>query len=130
MPKDRQIKLKLYDIVEKDPKYSKDAYLFCLQVVKKTLQSQPLRGHVRGAVIVEVLYSEARNQFGPLAKTVLEHWGIHSPRCIGDIIFRLVEEGILNKSSQDSIQDFEASPSMDMIFNPEKEYILRMHKTK
>jgi uncharacterized repeat protein (TIGR04138 family) len=45
-------------------------------------------------------------RFGPLARTVLEHWGIHSTEDLGEIVFALVEAGILVAESHDRPQDF------------------------
>ena len=125
MSADRKIRVRLYDVIEQDPQYSKEAYLFCLRAVRQTLQSRDRKGHVKGQDIVDTSYRVAHHEFGPMAKTVLQHWGIASPRCIGNIVFRLVENGILKKSDDDSIDDFAAHRSIDEIFNPEKEYMFK-----
>jgi uncharacterized repeat protein (TIGR04138 family) len=46
-------------------------------------------------------------EFGPLARTVLEYWGIFTTEDIGKIVFILVEEKLLFKNEEDDIQDFE-----------------------
>jgi uncharacterized repeat protein (TIGR04138 family) len=45
-------------------------------------------------------------QFGPLSKRVLAEWGIHSCIDFGHIVFNLVEEGLLGKTENDSLEDF------------------------
>jgi uncharacterized repeat protein (TIGR04138 family) len=43
-----------------------------------------------------------------MARTVLEHWGIHATEDLGDIVFALVECGILIKQEDDRKEDFRA----------------------
>ena len=45
---------------------------------------------------------------GLMARTVLEHWGIHATQDLGDIVFALVECGILIKQEDDRKEDFRA----------------------
>ena len=48
----------------------------------------------------------AMEQFGPLARTVLEYWGIHSTDDLGEIVFDLVDMGVLVKNPRDRPEDF------------------------
>jgi len=41
-----------------------------------------------------------------LSRTVLQHWGIHSTEDLGDIVFALVECGVLIRQEGDSREDF------------------------
>jgi uncharacterized repeat protein (TIGR04138 family) len=47
------------------------------------------------------------DRFGPLARTVLEHWGIHTTDELGEIVFALVDAGVLVAEPQDRAQDFQ-----------------------
>ena len=38
--------------------------------------------------------------------TVLEHWGIKSTEDFGNIVFNLVENRVLSKTEDDSIEEF------------------------
>jgi uncharacterized repeat protein (TIGR04138 family) len=38
---------------------------------------------------------------------VLEEWGIHNCRDFGDIVFNMVESGLLSKTETDSRDDFQ-----------------------
>ncbi|MFQ5679464.1 MAG: Minf_1886 family protein, partial [Gemmatimonadota bacterium] len=58
----------------------------------------------------------ALERFGPLARTVLEHWGIHSTSDMGEIVFALVECGVLVKEPSDSREDFEGLYTFDEAF--------------
>jgi uncharacterized repeat protein (TIGR04138 family) len=41
-----------------------------------------------------------------LAKTVLNRWGVHRCEDWGDIVFLLVQKGVLGKTEQDRKEDF------------------------
>ena len=41
-----------------------------------------------------------------MARTVLEHWGIHRTDDIGGVVFALVDQGILIKQDEDRAEDF------------------------
>ena len=49
----------------------------------------------------------AIERFGPMARSVLEHWGIERTADVGAIVFALVESGVLIKQDEDSPADFE-----------------------
>ncbi|HEX8903242.1 MAG TPA: Minf_1886 family protein, partial [Longimicrobiaceae bacterium] len=49
----------------------------------------------------------ALERYGPMARSVLEYWGIRDTRDFGEIVFALVELGILVKQDGDSLDDFD-----------------------
>jgi uncharacterized repeat protein (TIGR04138 family) len=46
-------------------------------------------------------------QFGPMTLMVLEEWGLRNCAGFGDIVFNMVEAGLLAKTDTDSRADFE-----------------------
>jgi uncharacterized repeat protein (TIGR04138 family) len=48
----------------------------------------------------------ALERFGPIARTVLQHWGIHDTDDVGRVVFAMVEQGILIKQEEDQLEDF------------------------
>ncbi|HTQ30800.1 MAG TPA: Minf_1886 family protein, partial [Opitutaceae bacterium] len=48
----------------------------------------------------------ALDQFGPLAKTVLNEWGITRCADFGDIVFNLIEYNVFSKNENDRREDF------------------------
>ena len=48
----------------------------------------------------------ALKEYGPVAKRVLSEWGINECIDFGHIVFNLVNEGLLGKTDEDSIEDF------------------------
>lgn len=64
--------------------------------------------HVSGQELCEGIRKYAIDQFGPLARTVLEHWGIDATVDFGQIVFALVSIGLMRKTDEDSLEDFKA----------------------
>jgi uncharacterized repeat protein (TIGR04138 family) len=105
----------------KDPRYHRDAYLFvreALDYTQKTI-GKDTRGrirHVTGQELLGGIREYALQQFGPMAKTVLEEWGIHSSKDFGEIVFNMVEVEWLAKTDKDSRADFEHGYDFDVAF--------------
>lgn len=99
-------------ILEKDARYQRDAYVFLREGLDFTqkLISKENRGatrHVTGQELIDGLRQYALQEFGPMAKTVLEEWGITQCRDFGTIVFNMVEIGLLAKTDKDSHDDFQ-----------------------
>lgn len=106
----------LTELVERNPRYAEAGYLFVLTALQRRLESLSRPRHVTGPEVAESVRRLAVERFGPLARTVLEHWGIHSTSDMGEIVFSLVESGILIKQPGDSREDFEGLYSFDEAF--------------
>lgn len=95
-----------------DPRYDREAYIFvreALDHTQKTIGKDP-RGrirHVTGQELLAGIRDYAISQFGPMAMTVLEDWGVHACQDFGEIVFNMVGIGLLAKTEQDSRADFE-----------------------
>ena len=81
-------------ICKEDPRFDRKAYDFVRlgldQKVKELRKKDAVRTeksrHVSGAELLEGLRAYALEQFGPLAKTVLNAWGVRRCRDFGDIV--------------------------------------------
>jgi uncharacterized repeat protein (TIGR04138 family) len=98
-------------IRDKDPRYERDAYLFVREALDHTQKTigKDSRGrirHVTGQELLGGIRDYAVSQFGPMASTVLEEWGIHSCSDFGEIVFNMVDIGLLAKTERDSRSDF------------------------
>ena len=62
--------------------------------------------HVSGQQLCLGLRDFAIKQYGQLARTVLQRWGIRSTDDFGRIVFLLVEAGLMSKTDDDSLMDF------------------------
>jgi uncharacterized repeat protein (TIGR04138 family) len=111
----------LAKIQAKDPRYHREAYLFVrdgLDYTQKTI-GKDTRGrvrHVTGQELTVGIREYALQQFGPMAKTVLEDWGIHRCEDFGEIVFNMIDVGWLAKTSKDSRADFANGYDFDDAF--------------
>ena len=104
-------------ILAGDPRYARDAYVFVSEALGYTVQRAARSGHVSGRELCEGLSEFALRQFGRLARTVLESWGIRSSEDIGEIVFNMVEVGLLRKTEEDSREDFAGVLDFDEAFD-------------
>jgi len=101
-------------ICKEDTRYDKRAYSFVRQgldhTVKSLRKSEPARTqqsqHVSGPELLEGMRVYALDQFGPLAKTVLESWGVRRCTDFGEIVFNLIEYRVFSKTESDRREDF------------------------
>ncbi len=95
----------------KDPRYDRQAYLFVREALDFTQKkiSKENRGrirHVSGQELLEGIRDYALTQFGPMAMMVLQEWGVKACEDFGDIVFNMVDIGLLAKTEKDSRADF------------------------
>ncbi len=93
-------------LVERNPRFHGKAYMFILSSLHHVIDELDQPRHISGPELAEGARLLAIEQFGPLARTVLEHWGIHSTLDLGEIVFALVDAGILTKQDDDRLEDF------------------------
>src|SRR5215475_8504898 len=92
----------LEKIRAKDPRYARDAYLFvreALDHTHKTIVKGSVR-HVTGQELLAGIRDLALTQFGPMAMTVLEEWGVRACEDFGEIVFNMVEGELLAKTEK------------------------------
>jgi len=77
-----------------------------MQALSFTQQKLKRQAHVSGKELLECVREFAVEQYGPMTKTVLSHWGVTSTEDFGNIVFNLVERKVLSKTDTDSIEDF------------------------
>jgi uncharacterized repeat protein (TIGR04138 family) len=98
-------------LTAKDSRYQRDAYLFIREALDHTQKTtnRDTRGHIRhvtGQELLEGIRDYALSQYGPMAMTVLGEWGVHACRDFGEIVFNMVDNGLLAKTERDSRADF------------------------
>ena len=96
----------LDDILAKDSRYARDAYIFVSEALGYTVQTLRRPGHVTGRQLCEGLAAFALDQYGRLARAVLETWGVRRAEDIGEIVFNMVGAGLLRKTDEDRREDF------------------------
>src|SRR5450755_4808576 len=108
-------------ICENDLRYSADAYHFVQEGLNHTLKSlkrggQHAHRHVSGQELLHGLREFALKEYGPMSKAVLNEWGIKTTDDIGQIVFNLVNSGVLGKNDTDSPGDFKNVFTFDDAF--------------
>ena len=98
---------KIEGILAQNPSYKFEAYSFVMAGLHYTVCKLLKPRHVSGRELCEGLKDYALEQFGPMARTVLEYWGIRSTEDFGQIVFLLIEAELLKKTEEDSIRDFD-----------------------
>jgi uncharacterized repeat protein (TIGR04138 family) len=110
----------LEQILAKDPRYKRDGYLFvrdALDFTQKTAARENREGfHVTGQELLSGIRDYTLAQFGPMAITVLEEWGITRCEDFGEIVFNVVEAGLFSKTDKDSREDFKDGYDFDDAF--------------
>ena len=99
-------------IRKEDPRYAPEAYHFIREALDFTTRSlkKPTKGpgrHVSAAELLEGIRQYALKEYGPLAMTVLQAWGIRQCADFGQIVFNLVNKKFLGKTDADSVHDFD-----------------------
>lgn len=97
--------------------YHELAYLFVLESIEFLQTRLPSRRHVTGAELAHGCREYALAQYGLMARQVLDHWGIRRTDDIGQIVFTLVEVGLLMTQPTDKEDDFRAVYDFDSVFS-------------
>ncbi len=101
-------------ICKEDNRFDRKAYNFVRQAldytVKELKKKKPERtaksAHVKGPELLAGIRAYALDQYGPLAKTVLNSWGVTRCPDFGDIVFNLIEYQVFSKTDTDQREDF------------------------
>ena len=99
-----------YQVIEgifaKDSRYKPDAYEFVMQALYFTQKKIKRQGHMSGKELLEGIRDFAVQEYGPMAKTLLYHWGISKTEDFGNIVFNMIGKKVLSKTENDSVADF------------------------
>ncbi len=90
----------------REQRFDERAYLFVLSSLEHCQAKLTERRHITGPELAHACRELALQRFGVMARLVLEHWGVRSTSDIGDIVFTLVDMGLLISQPQDSRDDF------------------------
>ena len=99
-------------ILAKDDRYHRDAYYFVREGLDFTQHKLTKAAgakdprHVSGRELMDGMRRYALENYGPMAKTLLNEWGVNSTEDFGEIVFNLVENNLLAKTEEDSREDF------------------------
>jgi uncharacterized repeat protein (TIGR04138 family) len=97
---------RISEIVERDTRYHLEAYFFILAALEYTVSQLPEVRHLTGQELSKGIAEYACLQYGYLAKPVLEQWGVKTTLDYGEIVYVLIEEGVMSKTEGDRKEDF------------------------
>ncbi len=108
-------------MVEQNPRYRRDAYLFLREALEFTQKAISKANknqvrHITGGELLNGIREYALALYGPMAVTLLEEWGITSCEDFGHMVFLMVENNLLRKTEQDSLEDFKKGYSFEEAF--------------
>lgn len=129
-------------LLEEDKRYPLEAYIFVFEslhfaqnvlAMGTASPSEPASGceedepsaseeesgaqhHVTGQELCEAIRQFAVEQYGYMAKVVLNNWGIHRTGDFGEIVFNLIRIGRMRKTASDRREDFEDVYDFDTAF--------------
>ncbi len=115
------------ELCRRDARYAYEAYEFLFAALAHTQKlfgrTAPLAPgeepgpshHVRGQELLDGVRDLALREFGFMARTVFRLWGIEKTDDWGEIVFNLVEAGLLSKTAQDSRDDFRDVFDLDQV---------------
>src|SRR5689334_20490235 len=99
---------RLAALAAQDRRYPVEAYHFVFEAldfvidrqdrqIRRTGETAAPDRHVSVLQLLDGLREYALDQFGPLARLVLERWNVYRTEDFGEIVFSLVEHRLLNK---------------------------------
>ena len=118
-------------LLRKDKRYALDAYVFVFEALKyaqeelglgterpsdETEESDEYRGgdqrrqaprHLTGQELCEAIRRFALEQYGFMAKCVLNQWGVNQTGDFGEIVFNLIDIEEMRKTPEDRREDFD-----------------------
>jgi uncharacterized repeat protein (TIGR04138 family) len=72
--------------------------------------------HITGQQLCLGLRDFAIERYGLLAPVVLRHWHVLRTEDFGRIVFAMIQEGLMSRTDEDSVEDFRAVYDFDEAF--------------
>jgi uncharacterized repeat protein (TIGR04138 family) len=119
----------LAELLRRDKRFHLDAYVFVFDALRYAHEQLGMgkspgsiddtivadeteeERHITGQQLCEAIRLYAVKQYGGMAKSVLNHWGVHNTGDFGEIVFNLISIGQMRKTDNDRREDF------DHVFN-------------
>ena len=107
---------RLAAILAEDQRYAPAAYVFVFDALQyaqevlglgKSPTGEPEERHVTGQELCQAIRLYALEQFGYMAKCVLNNWGIYQTGDFGEIVYNLIRHGQMKKTDADRREDFD-----------------------
>jgi len=112
-----------------DARFEAEAYAFLRDALDAAIKRRKkarkdVGGHVNAGELLEGFRLHALQEFGPMARTVFNYWGVRSCEDIGSMVFNLVQAGVFGKTEEDSLDSFregyDFADAFEKPFQPER----------
>ena len=128
-------------ILRKDSRYAREGYEFLREALEFTQKAYsksaksvkfreikalpeefrkelivPTDSHITGQELLSGIREYALAMFGPMTMTVFEQWGISRCEDFGNMVFLMVDNGLLRKTDKDNLDDFKGGYSFEQAF--------------
>ncbi|HVU88423.1 MAG TPA: Minf_1886 family protein [Pirellulales bacterium] len=110
-------------LLREDKRYQRPAYLFVFDALNYAHSELGMGGapssgeqednpattdrHLTGQELCEAIRLYALDQYGYMAKCVLNSYGVHTTGDFGEIVFNLIRVGLMRKTDDDRREDFD-----------------------
>lgn len=116
-----QLESAIARITESDHRFDAGAFFLVREALDFTVErlaseSSGEKRHVTGPELLNGFRDYTLHEYGPMAATLLEQWGMKSCRDIGEIVFLFIEHGVFGKQDSDSIDDFQEIYQFEDVF--------------
>jgi uncharacterized repeat protein (TIGR04138 family) len=124
----------MVELLQKDQRFHLEAYQFVresLQYAQNTMKMPATTGdseeaepegkaehHLTGQQLCQAIREFAQEQYGFMAKTVLNSWGIYTTSDFGEIVYNLIRIREMRKSKSDRREDFNDQFDFESAFEP------------
>jgi uncharacterized repeat protein (TIGR04138 family) len=114
------------ELLKNDRRYRFDAYVFVFEALnfaqnvlelgteclsepaaEEEPEAESPQRHVTGQELCQAIRRYAVQQYGYMAKTVLNSWGVSKTGDFGEIVFNLIRIGHMRKTPSDRREDFD-----------------------
>lgn len=115
----------LDSVVETDGRYDRHAYFFvqkALHFYREKYGGEGEAGHIKGQHVLAGVRELALDEFGPMARSVLNSWGLIKGEDVGEIVYNLIEAGLMSKTEEDSRKDFAGVMKFDESLDTEADW--------
>lgn len=114
LQEDRRYKFEAYAFVFESLHYAQSVLQLGIETPGESIadlpddsEEKPPERHVTGQELCEAVRCYALDQYGYMAKTVLNSWGIQTTGDLGEIVFNLIRIGQMRKTPSDTRADFD-----------------------
>ena len=108
---EEQPKKSIEDIIAEDGRYRMEGFGFLHEGLARAVNNvydepEGPGHHVTGQQLCTALRDLALERYGMMAPSVLRSWGVRESVDFGNMVYLLIEHGLMRKTDEDSVEDF------------------------